>query len=176
MATNVAEIFKGARCIDFTGQVAGFEHWDSFGAKFTDMIRSKAHTKAVVLIDRCLAGRLNSPMLVRDHINFTGNNPLVGPNHEGGDRFPVVQGIYLTDCPADLPGGVAGGLKAGVIPDAEETALLRSFGVDFCCYNIVPAMLVAAQAGWKVLAIGVPDGAALSEAQLQQISELTRKN
>lgn len=174
--TNVSTLFKGARLVDFTGRVGGFEKWDGFSTKFTEMVRSDAQPKAVVIIDRIFAGRTASAMLVRDHVNMTGDNPLVGPNHTGGDRFPVVQGIYLTDCPAGVATGIAGGLCQGVLPDSDDITLMRSFGVDFCCYNVVPAMLAAAQAGWKVLAIGLPDGVELSAEQLKEIQELTRKN
>lgn len=176
MATNVSNLFKGARLVDFTGRVSGFEKWDGFSAKFTDLVRSDAQPKAVVIVDRVFAGRTASAVIVRDHVNMTGNNPLVGPNHPGGDRFPVVQGIYVTDCPSSISSGIAGGLKQGVVPDSDDIKLMRSFGVDFCCYNVVPAMLVAAQAGWKVLAIGLPDGVNLSPEQLKEIEELTRKN
>lgn len=173
---SVSTLFKGARLVDFTGGVSGFEKWDNFSKKFTELVRSDAQPKAVVIIDRIFAERTTGPVLVRDHVNMTADNPLVGPNHPGGDRFPVVQGIYVTDCPSGVTTGIAGGLRHGVEPSADEIKLMRSFGVDFCCYNVVPAMLVAAQAGWKVLAIGLPAGVALSSEQLKEIQELTRKD
>jgi purine-nucleoside phosphorylase len=172
---NVAELFKGAKLVDFTGRMKGFAQMDSFDGRFVEMMRSPTGTKSVVLVDRLFAGRTASPTLVRDHLNLTGSNPLVGPNNPCGDRFPVVQGVYVSEL-ADLSSGIAAGLKKGVVPNSDEIAFLRNIGADFCCYNIVPAMLAAAHAGWKVLAIALPDNGDLSDSQLQAIEKLTREN
>lgn len=175
--SDLAERFKNAKLIDFTGRINGFQHMAQFGQPFVDMVRGEnAAAKAVVMIDRAICPNADGPMVVRDHLNLTGDNPLVGPNHPGGDRFPVVQGIYMSDFPEGLASGVAAGLKPGVVPEGDDLSFLRSLGVDFCSYNIVPAMLVAAHAGWKVLAIGLPDNTELTNKQIDQLTELTRSN
>lgn len=176
MAVNVVATFKGARLVDFTGKVPGFEYLKSYKDGLAELVSHDQNARAIVVIDKAIAGRIAAPVLVRDHLNITGDNPLTGPNPPGCDRFPVVQGIYVSDCPAGMSSGIAVGLKHGVVPDSDDITFIRSLGGDFCCYNIVPAMLIAARYGWKVLAIGVPDNAALSESHLHEIEELTRNN
>jgi purine-nucleoside phosphorylase len=102
--------------------------------------------------------RQEAPHVVRDHLNLTGTNPLVGPNDPCGERFPSVNDVYITDLCPNLPRGVAAGLVGGVFPTREEMEFLRSLGADFCCYNLVPTMIVAAHAGLKVLGLVVPEG------------------
>ncbi|MBX9690432.1 MAG: hypothetical protein K2X27_27200 [Candidatus Obscuribacterales bacterium] len=172
---EMREAFKGAKLVDFTASPhAGFEHMDKFGPEFIEMVRNKSNgSKAVVVIDHGFAARYTGPVLVRDHINLSGNNPLVGPNHPAGERFPIVQGIYFSDILKDCQQGVLAGLKEGVKPDSEEQQLLRTIGADVCSYNLVPSMLVAAHAGWKVLGIVLGENSRLSEKQLAEIKELT---
>lgn len=175
MSKGVNEAYKGAKLVDFTGTASGFQQMKRFGPEFTDLIRkSKDGAKAVVVVDRGFGGRYSKPLLARDHINLTGDNPLVGHNDpDVGPRFPIVQGIYLTDALQGSDTGIVAGLKEGVKPDAEEQDLLRTIGVDICSYNLVPSMLVAAHAGWKVLGIILPDDVTLSSEQLNEIKELT---
>lgn len=165
---------KGAKLIDFTGTVPGFESHAAFNDGITKALRAPAENKTVVVIDRGFGFSSPQAHLVRDHINFTGYVPLVGPNDSCGDRFPVVNDIYLTQLGGkalpQLRAGVAGGLKAGVVPTAEEEAELRRLGADFFCYNLVHTMIVAAHAGWKVVAIVLPeneklDGQLITELQ-----------
>jgi hypothetical protein len=104
---------------------------------------------------------------------LTGTSPLLGPNHDSGDRFPVVQGIYVTDHLNELPRVIAGGLKQGARLSADEVQLLRQFKVGACCYNAAPAMLIAAHARCPILVVLLPEGQQLPPHVLQQIHELT---
>lgn len=166
--------FKGAKLIDYTGTVKGFKQMERFQQEFIDLVRNdKDGTKAVVVVDRGIGGRYDSPMIARDHMNLSGNNPLVGPNNPIGERFPIVQGIYLTECWKGANTGIVAGLKDGVKPQEEDQELLRAIGADISTYNLVPSMLVAAHAGWKVLGIVLPDGCKLNDEQLGAINELT---
>ncbi|MGH9551030.1 MAG: hypothetical protein ACRD3W_16730 [Terriglobales bacterium] len=166
---------KGAKLIDFTGTAAGFEQHEAFGEAVTKSLRNGAGNKVVVVLDRGTFLPVKEPHLVLDHINLTGDNPLRGPNNPCGERFPVVNGIYVTDFGGSalkqLPRGVLGGLKAGTVPTAAEMKRLRELGVDFCSYNLVQTMIVAAHAGWKVAAIVLPEGAKLDGDLLTQLSE-----
>lgn len=168
--------FSGAQLVDFTGKHKGFKHMKQFGQEFIDLVRNcKDGSRAVVILDTAIGGRYTSPLVVKDHINLSGDNPLTGPNHPLGQRFPIVQGIYFTDCLKGANTGVAAGLCPGVKPTGEEQQALKEIGVDICSYNLVPSMLVAAHAGWKVLGVLIPEGATLSDEHLQEIQQLTEK-
>ena len=163
---------KGGHRIDFTGSVPGFRQMTACGEEFAALVRNGGKPSAVVVIDRAIGASFKEPALVSDHVNLTGTSPLIGPNHPCGERFPVVQGIYV-DCLSHLSRVVVAGLKPGVVPTAADVSRLKEFGVDCSCYNLIPAMLLAAHAGWKVLGIVVPEGATLPPHVVDEIDELT---
>ena len=164
--------FKNAKLIDYTGSHKGFQHLKQFGNDFVDLVRKcKDGAKAVVVIDRAI-DNVKAALLVRDHINLSGNNPLLGPNDPIGQRFPVVQEIYYYGLPSGLASGVIAGLAPQVIPNSTDQKNLKEIGVDACSYNMVSSMLIAAHAGWKVLGIVVPENQTLSDDQQKQIHDL----
>ena len=112
-----------------------------------------------------------------DHLNFTGTNPLIGPNDPCGERFPVINEIYIEDPPADelrsLPRGILGGLKGGVRPNKAEEEKLRSLGAEFFSYNMVQTMIVAAHAGHRIIGLVIPEGKNLSEELIAAVKSLS---
>ncbi len=157
---------KGALRLDFTGSVAGFHQLDSFSDQVVSLIRNNSGPKVLIVIDRGFGLPKSSPHLVADHLNLTGGNPLTGPNDPCGERFPSVNDIYVTDVPVGLPTGIAAGLRNGLVPSDEALKLIRSLGADFYCYNLVPTMIVAAHARYRVLGILVPEGEKLDSTIL----------
>src|SRR5277367_3583649 len=125
---------KEAKRIDFTGTVAGCEQFQSYGDQVVSFIRNSRGPKILLVIDRGFAFGKAVPHVVRDHLNLTGFNPLVGPNDSCGERFPAVNDIYLTDLLPGVPLAVAAGLKPGTVPSDDELALIRSLGADVYCY------------------------------------------
>lgn len=102
-------------------------------------------------------------MLITDHINLMGNNPLLGPNlEEWGPRFPDMTHAYHPDF-RQLSKKVASSLgmtlKEGVYcivsgPNYEtqaEIRMLKTIGADAVGMSTVPEVLVARQTGIKVL-------------------------
>jgi purine nucleoside phosphorylase len=165
--------FKNAKLVDYTGSYKGFQHLKQFGNDFVDLVRKcKDGAKAVVVIDKAIDSNVKAPLLVRDHINLSGDNPLLGPNDPIGQRFPVVQEIYYYDLPSGLASGVIAGLAPQVVPTSNDQKNLKEIGVDACSYNMVSSMLIAAHAGWKVLGIVVPENQTLSDDQQKQIHDL----
>ncbi len=142
--------------INFTGKCKEFEHFSSFNDEVVSLLRQSAPARTLIVVDYGYG--LKTPHLVQDHLNLTGNNPLTGPNHPCGERFPVISNVYLRDNSLDLPYAIAAGLKAGIIPDADDLELTHSLGADCYSYNLIPTVLVAAHTGWKVLAIVIPEG------------------
>ena len=100
-------------------------------------------------------------MVMNDHINFMGMNPLRGPNDPDlGPRFPDMVGAYTEEL-RKLAHDVDGGLREGVYvavagPNFEtpaELRMLRGFGADAVGMSTVPEVLVARHMGMRILAI-----------------------
>ena len=177
---------RHAKRIDFTGEIADFDHFDSFDQKVIDLIRGEKRSDVVIIIDRGFgfAGGHIRPHIIVDHINLTGDNPLVGPNNPIGQRFPVVNDIYISAADTmdqeetwamghpmgKLRNGIAAGVKSGLKLSDEELATVHTLGAGLYCYNLVPAMIVAAHAGLKVLGLVVPEGSKLERETLMAIS------
>ncbi|MFS8652559.1 MAG: purine-nucleoside phosphorylase [Caldibacillus sp.] len=104
-------------------------------------------------------------MLISDHINLTGRNPLIGPNNdELGPRFPDSTNIYtkeLQELALDVAKSLNIPLKRGVYawwtgPSYEtpaEVRMIRILGGDACGMSTVPESIVASHGGMKVLGI-----------------------
>ena len=124
-------------------------------------------------------------MLIADHINLLGDNPLVGPNDDRlGPRFPDMSAAY-DDGLRELARQVAIerhiALREGVYvavagPNLETRAeyrFLRSIGADVVGMSTVPEVIVAVHAGMRVLGLSIitdsclPD--ALAPATVEQI-------
>ena len=104
-------------------------------------------------------------MLITDHINFSGGNPLIGPHEpEFGPRFPDVSDLYSSALRlkiklAAVEAGI--GLRQGVYmmfsgPSYEtpaEIRMARILGADAVGMSTVPEAIVAAQCGIKCLGI-----------------------
>lgn len=107
-------------------------------------------------------GRL---MLITDHINLQGKNPLIGPNDEEfGPRFFAMDDAYdpglrklLQQVAADNAIPLAKGVYIAVLgPCFETPAEIRSFktlGADAVGMSTVPEVIVARHCGLKVAAI-----------------------
>ena len=124
-------------------------------------------------------------MLIADHINLIGDNPLIGPHDERlGSRFPDMSQPYDENLRAmarklALELGIT--LREGVYvavtgPNLETRAeyrMLRAMGADVVGMSTVPEVIVAVQEGMKVLGISIitdqclPD--ALEPASLEKI-------
>lgn len=106
-------------------------------------------------------------MLISDHINFTGQNPLAGENiDEWGDRFTDMTEPYsrrlmevaertALDLRIPLHKGVYAGVLGPNLETAAETRFLRMAGADAVGMSTVMEVITAAHAGMDVLAISV---------------------
>jgi purine-nucleoside phosphorylase len=124
-------------------------------------------------------------MLIADHINLLGDNPLIGAHEAAfGDRFPDMSAPYDAPLRA-LARAVAAErgitLREGVYvavagPNLETRAeyrMLRTLGADVVGMSTVPEVIVAVQSGMRVLGLSIitdlclPD--ALEPANLETI-------
>ena len=106
-------------------------------------------------------------MVVNDHINFQGINPLLGPNaHEFGPRFVPMDNAYdhvlrarLQEVAAGVDQPLAEGIYIGVLgPTFETPAEIRAFrtlGADAVGMSTVAEVILARHAGLKVLCVSL---------------------
>jgi purine-nucleoside phosphorylase len=115
-------------------------------------------------------------VLITDHINFQGDNPLVGPNDEAiGPRFPDLSAPYDVELAAlaraaALEQGIT--LREGVYvavtgPNLETRAeyrMLRFTGADVVGMSTVPEVITAVHCGLRVLALSIITDQCLPDA------------
>ena len=126
-------------------------------------VRSMVFTNAAGGIDLKLdRGGL---VLISDHINLQGTNPLVGPNDDSlGPRFPDMSEAYsrayraiAKDVAAELGIALGEGVYAAMLGPSYETPAeiryLRTIGADVVGMSTVPEVIVANHMGMKCLGI-----------------------
>lgn len=159
--------------IDFTGSsnIPGAHRFPAWSREVLDFIRENARAgkKHFLVFDRGYGLHPATPHMVRDHLNLTGSNPLVGANDDIGPRFPVINSVYSTSQDV-MPSGVAAGLLPGYRPDREEMQLIARLGGEFYCYNLVPLAITAAHAGCTVAAVALPDGVEPAEDLIDKLT------
>ena len=104
-------------------------------------------------------------MIISDHLNLMGDNPLRGPNDERfGPRFPDMTEVYSRELQemvveeANVLGievrrGIYAALSGPSYETPAEIHMLRSFGADAIGMSTVPEAIVARQMGMQVLGI-----------------------
>jgi purine-nucleoside phosphorylase len=102
-------------------------------------------------------------MLINDHINFAGENPLIGENIEvWGERFPDMSQVYdpeflelarkvARERGLSVYEGVYVGLKGPSMETPAETRMLRGFGADAVGMSTVLEVIAARHHGLRVL-------------------------
>jgi len=174
ISSGVHMDWSSAKVFDFTGAVSGEKHYSRYSDDVAEAIRLPTDHKLAIILDSGFGWHSKTPAVVRDHINLSGVNPLIGPNHPIGERFPVLQGVYISAGALDgLDEVVVAGLKHSRLLDAEDADFMHILGADCYCYNIVPTMIVAAHAGWKVLALVGPDNKSWQQDSLEKIRRLS---
>ncbi|WP_068785201.1 purine-nucleoside phosphorylase [Paenibacillus phocaensis] len=149
-----------------------FHMYEGYGPEMTAFpVRVMKELGVTTLLVTNAAGGVNTSyepgdlMLISDHLNLTGRNPLVGPNDEElGARFPDMSQAYsrrLREIARKIAGergiplqeGVYAGLLGPTYETPAEIRMLRMLGADAVGMSTVSETIVARHAGLEVLGI-----------------------
>lgn len=185
----LAGTLGGRAVVAMAGRFHRYEGYDLRQVAFPVRVLRALGARILIVSNAC--GGLHplwSPgdlVLISDHINLLGDNPLVGPNDDAvGPRFPDLSAPYDAALGAlaravALERGIT--LREGVYaavggPNLETRAeyrMLRAFGADVVGMSTVPEVIAAVHAGLRVLGVsiitdlGLPD--ALEPADVARI-------
>lgn len=133
------------------------------------------------------AGQL---VLISDHINLLGQNPLTGPNDDSmGPRFPDMSEAYSkklreiardagNEMGLDLPEGVYAAVPGPSYETPAEIRYMRTIGADLVGMSTIPETIAANHMGMQVLGISCVTNAAagvldqkLNHAEVLEVGE-----
>ena len=148
-----------------SGRLHYYEGYDMQAITFPIRVLQAWGVRTLILTNACgglnPAFRAGDLMVVNDHINFMGANPLRGPNDEKlGPRFPDMVGAYTEELrrlahevDKDLREGVYVAVAGPNFETPAELRMLRRWGADAVGMSTVPEVLVARHSSMRILAI-----------------------
>ncbi|QKY69249.1 purine-nucleoside phosphorylase [Lentibacillus sp. CBA3610] len=160
---------EGKQVIAMQGRFHYYEGYSMQQVTFPVRVMKEMGIDSIIVTNA--AGGINqsySPgdlMLITDHINNMGDNPLLGPNDASlGERFPDMSQVYdkaylqhAKDHAAALGLNVQEGVYVGNSGPTYETPaeinMLRTLGGDAVGMSTVPEVIVSGHAGLRVLGI-----------------------
>jgi purine-nucleoside phosphorylase len=187
----------GKRVAALAGRVHYYEGHDMRTVSFAARVMGRLGVKVLILTNA--AGGINLElkpgmlMVMDDHINLLGSNPLVGPNEDRfGARFPDMTEVYskrlraIADAVAKTQGltighGIYAALHGPSYETPAEIRFLRAIGADAVGMSTVPEAIVARHMGIEVLGISCISNAAagvlpqpLNHAEVMEVARQVR--
>lgn len=165
----VIGIYGGRAVAALSGRIHYYEGYSQLEVTLPVRVMSKLGVKTLILTNA--AGGINlsfaagALMLISDHINLSGSNPLIGKNFEEfGPRFPDMSDVYTKSLRDALKAAAEKSgipLREGVYamysgPNYETPAEIRYFravGADAVGMSTAPEALVASHCSMSVLGI-----------------------
>jgi purine-nucleoside phosphorylase len=160
---------SGVRVACLQGRAHLYEGHDLDAATFGVRLLARLGCRAVLLTNA--AGGIDASfsagdlMLLSDHLNLTGKNPLIGPNDASlGPRFPDMSAAYdpglraaaraaAIEAGVTLREGVYAALLGPTYETPAEVRMLRTLGADAVGMSTVPEVIVLRHQGVRVGAI-----------------------
>ena len=157
----------GKNAVIMQGRAHYYEGYPPF--QITLPVRVMKRLGIEVLIISNAAGGLNphfsagDVMVISDHINLTGQNPLIGPNLDSfGPRFPDMVSVYDRELiraaelaaakeKVKLQKGVYVGITGPSLETPAETRFLRMIGADAVGMSTIPEVIVGVHCGLRIL-------------------------
>ena len=165
----VLGMVDGVPVAGMQGRVHLYEGYSAKQVAFPMRVFSRMGIKAVLLTNAAGGINLNysegALVVLRDHINLQGANPLVGPNDDRfGPRFPDMTRAYDPDfrrlvteegkkLQLNLHEGVYLALAGPNYETPAEIHAFRTLGADLVGMSTVPEVLVARHSGIRVVGI-----------------------
>ncbi|MFC1857730.1 purine-nucleoside phosphorylase [Thermodesulfobacteriota bacterium] len=161
----------GKNIIAMQGRFHLYEGYSSLEVTFPIRVMQALGVKVLILSNASGGLNLNFTtgdiMVISDHINLTGANPLVGPNEAlWGKRFPDMTRAYdekLSILAAKagktleipLQRGVYVGLKGPSLETPAEVRFLKTIGAEAVGFSTVLEVIAAVHAGIRVLGLSI---------------------
>lgn len=160
---------QGCTVMAMQGRFHLYEGYSPLEVTFPIRVMQELGVKLLILTNA--AGGLNTEfnagdiMLITDHINLTGSNPLIGPNEDRwGIRFPDMSAAYdkalisiavnvAQSAGVSVRRGVYVGLKGPSLETPAEIRFLKTIGAEAVGFSTVQEVIAAIHAGMRVLGL-----------------------
>jgi purine-nucleoside phosphorylase len=173
--SHLGQLTLGQMCekpvMALQGRFHLYEGYSPLEVTFPIRVMQALGVKVLVLSNA--AGGLNpafSPgniMVISDHLNLTGKNPLMGTNEDSwGDRFPDMSRVYDPQLAAlaqkaghesgvAMQSGVYAGLSGPSLETPAEVRYLKIIGADAVGFSTVQEVIAGIHAGMRVIALSI---------------------
>lgn len=170
----------GKKVIVMEGRFHFYEGWSLQQVTFPVRVMKALGANALIVSNAC--GGMNPQwdkgdlMLIEDHINLLGDNPLIGPNDDRlGERFPDMCNCYdrgllklghqvALEEKIVTRQGVFVAVSGPNLETRAEYRFLRMIGADVVGMSTVPEVIVAVHSKMRVLGVSVITDMCLADA------------
>jgi purine-nucleoside phosphorylase len=171
--THIGRLLSGTMnacpVIAMQGRFHLYEGYRPVEVTFPIRVMQQLGVKILILSNA--AGGLNPDfnpgdiMLITDHINLTGTNPLIGPNEDSwGPRFPDMTRAYdealiaaaesiANESGVKLQKGIYVGLTGPSLETPSEVKFLQTIGAEAVGFSTVHEVIAAVHSGMRVLGL-----------------------
>ncbi|MCK5764047.1 MAG: purine-nucleoside phosphorylase [Clostridiales bacterium] len=169
----------GKNVIAMQGRLHYYEGYSMQDITYPVRVMKKLGIETLLVTNAC--GGMNPKlypgalMLITDHINMMGDNPLMGKNLDDfGPRFPDMSTAYnpelinvgrkvAKDLDLDIQEGVYTAISGPYFLSKAELRMLRTIGGDTVGMSTIPETIVANHSGMKVLGISCVTDMAIAD-------------